>query len=231
MSWSKESLSLEQEDGMKFTPLHDWILIRPSEAEEVSRGGLYIPDAAKQKPHQGTVEAAGPGALEEEKKKQKAGEKKERRFIPTVVKPGDLVMYERYAAQTYTIGGNERVLVRERDILGVLTGQQARPKPLLLPAATSVPGSTALVTKVFASPLVLAEPGEDVSQKPAKKKAGKRKPARKKSAVKAKTKTKKTVKKTTPKKKSVSTKRTTSQKVKSTKTSARKTAAKAKKKK
>lgn len=108
---------------MNLRPLHDWAVIRPSEADEMTAGGLYIPDTAKDKPHEGVVEAVGPGAYEDEKGKKK-GEKKERRFVPTSVKPGDRVLYERYAGQTYKIGEAERVLVRERDILGILPEKQ-----------------------------------------------------------------------------------------------------------
>ncbi len=105
---------------MNMRPLHDWAVIRPSEAEERTSGGLYIPDTAKDKPHEGVVEAIGPGAYEEEKfgKKKKEGE--ERKFIPTTVKPGDRVLYKSYAGEAYVIDNEERMLVRERDILGIL---------------------------------------------------------------------------------------------------------------
>jgi chaperonin GroES len=134
---------------MKLRPLNDWAVIRPFEAEEVTAGGLYIPDTAKDKPHEGVVEAIGPGAYEEEKYGKKKKEKKERRFIPTTIKPGDQVLYEQYAGQTYKINGEDRILVRERDILGILLERSSRlgasPRPLQIPAATSTAGSTALV--------------------------------------------------------------------------------------
>ncbi len=128
---------------MNLKPMHDWAVIRPSDAAEKTAGGLYIPDTAKEKPQEGVVEAIGPGAYEEEKYGKKKDEKKERRFIPSSVKPGDLALYERYAGQTYTIDGEDLVLVRERDILGILSG--AGRKPLQLPASTSTEGTTALV--------------------------------------------------------------------------------------
>jgi chaperonin GroES len=110
---------------MKIKPLSDWAVIRPTEAAGKTASGLIIPDTAKEKPQQGLVEAIGPGEYEEEKpdKKQegKKGVKKERRFIPTSVKPGELVLYERYAGQTYSAGGEDLILVRERNILGVLS--------------------------------------------------------------------------------------------------------------
>ena len=130
---------------MKLQPLHDWAVIRPSEAEEMTAGGLYIPDTAKDKPHEGVVEAIGPGAFEEEKFGKKKKEKKERRFIPTTVKPGNQVLYERYAGQAYKIEGEERILVRERDILGILSGRSSgsSPSPVQIPTSTSASGSKA----------------------------------------------------------------------------------------
>jgi len=149
---------------MTVRPLHDWAVIRPSGAEEITAGGLFIPDSAKEKPYEGVVEAVGPGAYEEEKFGKKKDEKKERRFIPTVIKPGDRVLYERYAGKTYTINGEELVMVRERDILGILPERQPqqtpRPVPLQIPAATSGVGSTAMVKS-----------GAPAKGTPAKKKA------------------------------------------------------------
>jgi chaperonin GroES len=134
---------------MNLKPLHDWAVIRPFEAEEMTAGGIYIPDSAKTKPQEGVVESIGPGAYEEEKYGRKKKEKKERRFIPTSVKPGDQVIYERYAGQTYTIDGEDLILVRERDILGILMERSslpvAAPRPLQIPASTSTVGSTAIV--------------------------------------------------------------------------------------
>ena len=156
---------------MKVQPLHDWAVIRPSEPVGKTAGGLFIPDTAKDKPQEGLVEAIGPGALEEEKRdKKKKGEKKERRFIPTVVKPGDRVVYGRYAGETYTIDGEERVLVRERDILGIF------PVPLQLPAATDSAGKTALMKSVAQAPAELPK----AAKKTAVKKATAKKTAVKK---------------------------------------------------
>jgi chaperonin GroES len=134
---------------MKLKPMNDWAVVRPSDAAEKTAGGLYIPDSAKEKPQEGVVEAIGPGAFEEEKYGKKKIEKKDRKFIPTTVKPGDVVLYERYAGQTYTIGNEDLVLVRERDILGTLSGA-GRTQPLQIPASTSVKGTTALVKKASA---------------------------------------------------------------------------------
>lgn len=169
---------------MKLTPLHDWAVVRPLEAEEVTAGGLYIPDTAKEKSAEGTVEAIGPGAYEEKKYGKKKEEKKERTFIPTTVKPGDLVLYEKYAGQKYTIGKEERILVRERDILGILLEKPSRPQPKQnapqIPAHTSSSGQTALSRP--GTKAVVAAPG----QKQEKAKAPAKKAAPKKAAKKAK---------------------------------------------
>jgi chaperonin GroES len=146
--------------------MNDWAVVRPSDMAEKTAGGLYIPDSAKEKPQQGVVEAIGPGAYEEEKYGKKKIEKKDRKFIPTTVKPGDVVLYERFAGQTYTIGNEELVLVREREILGILSGEDR--KPLQIPASTSSKGTTALVKKTSA-------PGKKTKTKSAAKKTGKKK--------------------------------------------------------
>jgi chaperonin GroES len=106
---------------MKLQPLNDWAVIRPAAAEEKTAGGIIIPDTAKEKPQEGVVEAIGPGAYEEEKSEDKKKDKKARQFVPTSVKPGERVLYQRYAGTSYTIAGEELVLVREKDILGILT--------------------------------------------------------------------------------------------------------------
>jgi len=207
---------------MKLVPLQDWAVIKPSAAEDVSAGGLYLPDTAKEKPAQGVVEAVGPGALEEEpydKKKKK--DPKDRKFIRTTVKPGDYVLYEQYAGQTYKIGDEDRVLVRERNILGMLPGgaPKANPaaKPLQLPAATSASRSTAIVpaggtramttsgkkelaTLSSVTPKRPAQPKKKAAKKAVKKAAKKKTAPTKKAAKKAapvkKRAAKKTIKKT-----------------------------------
>jgi chaperonin GroES len=190
---------------MKIKPLNDWAVIVPSEAMTRTAGGLYIPDAAKEKPAEGTVEAIGPGALEEEKRGEKKKEKKERKFIATSVKPGERVMYDRYAGQKIEIGGVERVLVREVSILGILPPAPARPKedlpPLLLPAMTAIGSSTALVPRKTTGVSIRKETPKRVVKKAVKKKGqGKAKSTARKKAVK---KTAAKPKKTASKKKTV----------------------------
>jgi chaperonin GroES len=188
---------------MKLKPLHDWAVILPSEAEARTAGGLYIPDTAREKPEEGVVEAIGPGAYEEEKRvRKKKEEKKERKFIPTTVRPGDRVLYERYAGQTYKINNEERILVRERDILGHIE------RPLQIPAVTTSRSTTAIMERPVSSPVMnvqqTKEPDKTVKAKakktPAKapaQKAAKKKTARKtvkKAAKKAVSRSKKTSK-------------------------------------
>jgi chaperonin GroES len=160
---------------MKVKPLHDWAVIRPSEPAEKTAGGLFIPDTAKDKPQEGLVEAIGPGAFEEEKRHKKKGKKKERHFVPTGVKPGDRVVYGRYAGETYTIDGEERVLVRERDILGIFPG------PLQLPATTASAGGTALMKSVAQAPAERPKASKKTVVKKTKKTAKKaaKKPVKK----------------------------------------------------
>jgi len=202
---------------MKIKPLNDWAVIIPSEAMTRTAGGLYIPEAAKEKPAEGTVESIGPGALEEEKRGDKKKEKKERKFIPTSVKPGERVMYDRYAGQKIEIDGVERVLVREVSILGILPPAPARPKedlpPLMLPSVTAVGSSTALVPRKTTAVSVRKEAPKPVVKKADKKAAkkkgqGKAGPTAKKKAV------KKAVKKTAAKPKRAAVKKTTAKKTK-----------------
>ena len=160
---------------MKIKPLNDWAVIVPSEAMTRTAGGLYIPDAAKEKPAEGTVEAIGPGAFEEEKRGEKKKEKKERKFIATSVKPGERVMYDRYAGQKIMIGGAERVLVREVNILGILPPAPLRPKeelpPLMLPAVTGAGSSTALAPRKSGAVMVKKEAPKPAGKKAVKKAA------------------------------------------------------------
>jgi chaperonin GroES len=181
---------MREEQSMKIKPLNDWAVIVPSEALTRTAGGIFIPDAAKEKPAEGTVEAIGPGAYEEEKRGEKKKEKKERKFIPTSVKPGERVMYDRYAGQKIDMNGEERVLVREKNILGILPPAPARPKedlpPLMLPSMTTISSSTALTARKSTAMMVKKE-----TPKPAVKKAAKKKPAKKAAVKKTATKPKK----------------------------------------
>ncbi len=91
-------------------PLSDRVVIRPAPAEEKTSSGLYIPDTAKEKPQKGTVVAVGEGRYENGTK------------INMTVKEGDTVLYGKYAGTEITLDGEEVLIVREADILGVLQG-------------------------------------------------------------------------------------------------------------
>lgn len=186
---------------MKFVPFHDWAVIRPAAADEVTSGGLYIPDSAKEKPHEGVVEAIGPGAYEEPKGRDRKKSQSERKFIPTTVKPGDTVLYERYAGGNYKIEGEEKVLVRERDILGLLFGREAKKTPAVLqiPAVTSTTQPTALVKRPSGA-LVKKKAASVPAVKKATQKKTVKKAVKKKNAAKKKAAGKKAAKKTSLKK-------------------------------
>lgn len=105
---------------MGFQPLQDWVLIEPSEAQEKTSGGIFIPDTAKEKPAEGAVLAVGKGRWDSKEKKwgRKSKENEEKVFTATVLKPGDRVLYEKYGTTPVDLDGKELVLVRESDVLG-----------------------------------------------------------------------------------------------------------------
>jgi chaperonin GroES len=90
-------------------PLHDRILIRRIEATEVRRGGLIIPDSAKEKPQEGKVIAVGKGTVGEDGKK-----------TPLDVKTGDRVLFGKYSGSEVTLNGDEYLIMKEEDVLGIL---------------------------------------------------------------------------------------------------------------
>ena len=94
---------------MQFRPLNDRILIKRIDAEETTKGGIIIPDTAKEKPIQGEIIAAGQGRVAEDGK-----------IRPLDVKKGDRVLFGKYAGTEIKIDGEEFLMMREEDILGVL---------------------------------------------------------------------------------------------------------------
>jgi chaperonin GroES len=90
-------------------PLADRIVIKPLEETEQMRGGLYIPDTAKEKPQQGEVVAVGPGKLSEEGKR-----------IEMEVKEGDRVLYGKYSGTEVTLSDEQYLILRESDVLAVI---------------------------------------------------------------------------------------------------------------
>ena len=97
---------------MTFRPLHDRVLVRRIDAEEKSAGGIIIPDTAKEKPQQGEVIAAGPGARDEHGK-----------LTPLDVKAGDTVLFGKWSGTEVKIDGEELLIMKESDIMGVLEQQ------------------------------------------------------------------------------------------------------------
>jgi chaperonin GroES len=96
-------------EGMNVRPLNDRVLLRRLEQEEVIKGGIIIPDTAKEKPQEAEVVAIGPGKLDENGKR-----------VPMEVKKGDHVLIGKYTGQEIKIGDNEYTIVREEEILGVI---------------------------------------------------------------------------------------------------------------
>ena len=94
---------------MKIRPLHDRILVTRVEEEKVGRGGIIIPDTAKEKPQEGKVVAVGKGKLGENGK-----------IIPLDVKVNDRILFGKYSGSEINIDGEEHMIMREEDILGVI---------------------------------------------------------------------------------------------------------------
>ena len=93
----------------KIQPLRDRVVVRPLEEAEQMRGGLYIPDTAKEKPQQGEIMAVGPGRVSDQ------GER-----IAPDVKAGDKVLYGKYSGAEVTVDGEQYLILRESDVLAVL---------------------------------------------------------------------------------------------------------------
>jgi chaperonin GroES len=94
---------------MHFRPLHDRVLVRRIDAEEKTAGGIIIPDTAKEKPQEGEIVASGPGARNEQGQ-----------FIPIDVKPGDRVLFGKWSGTEEKIDGQDYLIMKESDLLGVL---------------------------------------------------------------------------------------------------------------
>ena len=102
---------------MKFRPLHDRVVIRRIEGEEKTKGGIIIPDTAKEKPQEGEVVAVGPGARDESGKLQ-----------PLELKAGDRVLFGKWSGTEVKIDGQELLIMKESDIMGVLVEAEAKKK-------------------------------------------------------------------------------------------------------
>ena len=94
---------------MNFTPLHDRVLVRRIESEDVTKGGLIIPDSAKEKPQEGEVVAVGPGRIDDNGNR-----------VPVDVAVGDRVIYSKYGGTEVKFGADEYLVLSARDVLAVV---------------------------------------------------------------------------------------------------------------
>jgi chaperonin GroES len=102
---------------MKFRPLHDRVVVRRLEAEEKTSGGIIIPDTAKEKPMEGEIVAAGPGARDE------AG-----KLVPLDVKAGDRILFGKWSGTEVKLDGEELLIMKESDIMGIIEGSASSDK-------------------------------------------------------------------------------------------------------
>jgi chaperonin GroES len=103
--------------SMKFRPLHDRVVLTRIDAEEKTAGGIIIPDTAKEKPQQGKVVAVGPGGRDESGK-----------LIPLDLKVGDRVLFGKWSGTEVKIEGVEYLIMKESDVMGVLTEAETKKK-------------------------------------------------------------------------------------------------------
>jgi len=102
---------------MKFRPLHDRVVVRRIEQQDKTAGGIIIPDTAKEKPMEGEIIAVGPGGRDENGK-----------LVPIDVKPGDRILFGKWSGTEVKIGGEELLIMKESDIMGVIEGAVAGKK-------------------------------------------------------------------------------------------------------
>jgi chaperonin GroES len=96
---------------MNFKPLHDRVLVRRVEQEEKTKGGIIIPDTAKEKPQEGEIIAAGPGARNDDGN-----------LVPLDVKAGDRVLFGKWSGSEVKIDGEDLLIMKESDLLGIIQG-------------------------------------------------------------------------------------------------------------
>ena len=102
---------------MKFRPLHDRVLVRRLEQSEKTAGGIIIPDSAKEKPAEGEIVAVGSGVRDEHGK-----------LTPLDVKAGDIVLFSKWAGTEVTIDGEELLVMKESDVMGILEKSASKKK-------------------------------------------------------------------------------------------------------
>jgi len=99
----------KEETNMAFRPLHDRVVVKRLEGEEKTKGGIIIPDSAKEKPQEGKIVAVGPGARDE------AG-----KLVPLDVKAGDRVLFGKWSGTEVKVDGEDLLIMKESDVLGVV---------------------------------------------------------------------------------------------------------------
>jgi chaperonin GroES len=107
----------QKESQMKFRPLHDRVVIRRAEGDIKSKGGIIIPDNAKEKPQEGEVIAVGPGSRDESGK-----------LIPLDVKAGDIILFGKWSGTEVKIDGEDLLIMKETDVMGILDKTEAAKK-------------------------------------------------------------------------------------------------------
>jgi len=100
---------------MKFRPLHDRVVVKRIDAEEKTKGGIIIPDTAKEKPQEGEVIAVGPGARDEKGK-----------LVPIDLKVGDRILFGKWSGNEIKLDGEELLIMKESDVMGVIEGAAKR---------------------------------------------------------------------------------------------------------
>jgi chaperonin GroES len=102
---------------MQFTPLHDRVLVRRIEGEDKTKGGLIIPDTAKEKPSEGEIVAVGAGARKD------SGQ-----LIPMAVKAGDRILFGKWSGTEVKVDGEDLLIMKESDVLGIIVSDSAAAK-------------------------------------------------------------------------------------------------------
>ena len=108
----------------RFRPLHDRVVVKRVDAEEKTKGGIIIPDTAKEKPQEGEIVAAGPGARDESGK-----------IVPLDVKAGDRILFGKWSGTEVRIDGEDFLIMKESDIMGVVEQTIAKKVKSLVGAA------------------------------------------------------------------------------------------------
>src|SRR5580700_8427431 len=116
---------------MKFRPLHDRVVVKRIEAEEKTKGGIIIPDTAKEKPQEGEVMAVGPGGRDESGK-----------LVPLDLKVGDRILFGKWSGTEIKMHGEELLIMKESDVMGIVESRGAESRSTPTPASRSRPAPT-----------------------------------------------------------------------------------------